>query len=372
MIGTRDEAEGTAHSMPVTWNAGREPRDAQASAPDPRAPRSRSGVGRRATRVVALAALLSALLAVIFVGGRYLLESRRGAAANLPGLSTISQGIPPRFLFSINGVSRPLGVALSPAGDRIYVTESDGARETRVFDRDGRPVGVLNPPDTVPASRTPVYLAVDPEGQVYVSDRQMGAVHIYSPDGSYLGQVPPPEGAGSTWAPLALAFGAGGNLLVTEVTPGKHGVALLARDGSVLGRFGREGDGDGEFSYPNGVAVDQQGNILVADSNNGRILSFDASGKLLWALGRGGTAAALGLPRGLAVDERNRMYVADTTNHVVLVFQLGDRDARLLFTIGGDGIKDGQFSFPNGLAIDRGDRLYVTDRENNRVQVWTY
>ena len=259
------------------------------------------------------------------------------------------------------------------AGDRIYVTESDGERETKVFDRDGRSLGTLVPPDSTAASRVPLYVAVSPEGRVYVSDRRAGTVHIYSEAGGYEGQVAAPAGLEGSWAPMALGFDGQGRLLATNVAPGKHGVVVFDPAGSAIQRFGLEGSGPGEFSYPNGVATDSSGRLLVADSNNGRVAIVDPAGEQPWALlGRTDGRSNLGLPRGMVLDERGRLYLADTINHNVLVFELSGNSAKLLFTLGGQGIKDGQFGFPNGLALDRSGRLYVADRENNRVQVWTY
>ena len=328
---------------------------------------------RRAWMMAVLTVLLAALLVVSIFGGNFLLTAQQGnAAVPLPALAVMSPSLAPRFLFSINGVARPLGVAVSPTGDRIYVTEGDGERETKLFDRGGRLLRALNPPGSEPASRTPVYVAVSSEGKVYVSDRRAGTVHIYSMAGEHLGQLSPPVGAEGAWAPLALNVDDQDRLLVTSVSPGRHSVVIFNPDGAFLQQFGREGAGEGELSYPNGVTTDRAGRILVADSNNGRVTIFDQAGNSLWSFGRGSGGSPLGLPRGLVVDDRNRAHVADTMNHNVLVFELGEREAKLLFTIGTQGIKDGQFAFPNGLAMDNSDRLYVADRENNRVQVWTY
>jgi DNA-binding beta-propeller fold protein YncE len=258
-----------------------------------------------------LAALLGALLMVLGLGAMQILDAGRGSAAALPPLAALSPAIAPRFLFAINGVSRPLGVALSSAGDRIYVTESDGQRETRVFDRDGGPLGVLSPPGTEPAGRTPVYVAVDSGGRVYVSDRRSGGVHLYSPEDRYLGQLEPPEGSDTPWAPLALGFAPEGNLLVSDVLQGRQGIVVLGPEGRLLQRLGG-GPGYEELSYPNGVAVDRQGRILVADSNNGRVLALDPGGSLLWTLGRGGGGPSMGMPRGLALDDQERLHVVDS------------------------------------------------------------
>jgi DNA-binding beta-propeller fold protein YncE len=119
------------------------------------------------------------------------------------------------------------------------------------------------------------------------------------------------------------------------------------------------------------VVVDQEGRILVSDSNNGRVGVLSPEGAPLFSFGRGLGAQSTGLPRGLAVDERNRAYVVDAVSHVVLVFEVQDNGAKQLFTLGSQGSKDGEFSYPNGIALDRAGRLYITDRENNRVQVWT-
>lgn len=362
-------AEGTWGEIQGTGGRGEANTQHPAPGTHPPAPRSQG----RARTVALLAALLVALAVVVIYGVGFLLESQKGVAVvPLPPLAAVTAAAPPRFLFSINGVSRPLGVSVSPAGDRIYATESDGERETKLFDRDGRPLGALNPPGADPASRVPVYVAVSPEGRVFVSDRRAGTVYIYSRSGEYQGTVEPPAEWGDIWKPLALGFDGEGNLLVTEAKQGSQRVGVFGPDGSLLRSFGKEGEAAGEFAYPNGITADRLGRIVVADSNNGRVVVLDAEGTPVMTLGRGGSGESMGLPRGLAVDERNRLYVADTVNHVVLAFELGDAGARQLFSFGGQGIGDGEFNFPNGVALDAAGRIYVADRENNRVQVWTY
>ncbi len=320
---------------------------------------------------ITLAALSASLAAVLLIGSSYILQVPEGKAGpSLPPLGGDRPAGAPRFSFSINGVSRPLGVAVSPNGDRIYVTESDGLRQTKVFDRDGRPMGELVPPDSDPATRVPLYVAVDIIGQVYVSDRRAHAVFVYSPDGAYLGKLKAPPEKDGPWSPMALAADNQGNLLVTDVTTGKHRVLVIGPDGEIIREFGREGAGEGEFKYPNSIASDSSGRILVADSNNGRLSVFTPDGAPLWSMTRTDTGSTMALPRGLAIDRGNRLFVVDTIAHNLLVFQLEDRGAKQLFTLGSNGIEDGQFNFPNSLALSADGHLYVTDRENNRVQVW--
>jgi DNA-binding beta-propeller fold protein YncE len=272
-------------------------------------------------------------------------------------------------LFSIYEVEKPLGVAVDPAGQRICVTESGGERVTRVFDREGNELLVLAPPNTVPAERAPTYVAIDRLGTVYVSDRMRHTIDMYDVNGIYLGTFAPRNNPGISWSPLGITFDSSGNLYVTEVTDLKHRVMVFDPSGELKLEFGQQGKGEGEFSFPNDIAVDASGRIYVADSNNFRIQVFDALGQPLGAFTRGGQEA-VGFPRGMAI-EGNYLYVVDTFSHLVRVYDLS-QGVEPVFTFGGRGIGDAEFNFPNGLALDSTGRLYITDRENNRVQVWGY
>jgi len=275
---------------------------------------------------------------------------------------------PPKYLFSIYDVQRPLGVAVDPAGQRIVVTESRGERVTKVFDGEGNEIMVLVPPGTKPSERSPTYVAIDRMGTMYVSDRMRGTIDIYDVDGTYLGAFNPGDKE-TRWSPLGLTLDDSGDLYVTEVTSLKHRIMVFDASGKLKLEFGKEGKAEGEFAFPNDVAVDSQGRIYVSDSNNYRVQIFDAQGRFLAELGSGGKEV-VGFPRGLAI-EGNYLYVIDTFSHLIRVYDL-EQGGRQLFTFGQRGVGDGEFNFPNDLAIDAMGKLYITDRENNRIQVWGY
>src|SRR5260370_40209723 len=91
---------------------------------------------------------------------------------------------------------------------------------------------------------------------------------------------------------------------------------------------GGKGDGKGEFDSPTGIVVDGNGNVLVADTNNGRIEKFSPTGTFLSIIGtKASGQGQLGAPNGVAVDRTGNIYVADASNHRV---QKLSADGRLI------------------------------------------
>lgn len=283
-----------------------------------------------------------------------------------------------RYITSIEGLQTPMGVAVGRDG-RVYVTETGGERLIHIYDRFWNEVGSFAPPDTQSTARVPIYVALNAEGDVYVSDRGTGIIYIFSADGEPKGEVKAPEGF-EDWHPLGLAFDNDGNLYVADVTPDKHRIVVLDPKGKVKFSFGAQGEADGQFWFPNGIAVDSQGRIFVADSNNGRMQAFDKDGNFLFKISRGMSSGDLAMPRGIAIDRRGRLLIADTSRGAVQAYRVSEdagtpaEDAPVKFLGAfygsvGDGVF---FQFPNGLAMDGLGKIFIADRANNRVQVWEY
>jgi DNA-binding beta-propeller fold protein YncE len=243
-----------------------------------------------------------------------------------------------------------------------------------VFDRAGKATGTLSPPASTGKAHIPVYVAINPKTQdVYVSDRATSSIYVYDEQGKFLRTFAPKGNLGGKWNPLGLAFGADGTLYATDVRPvpaKSHRVLAFAPDGTLVRSLGTPG----QLNFPNGVAVDPQGNIEVSDSNNGRVVVFDVAGKMISTISSGIGEGDLGLPRGAAVDDSGRLYVADTSDHQVRIYTIDKSKATptYLGSFGTEGQLDGTFEYPNGVATDKRARVYITDRENNRVQVWGY
>jgi len=309
--------------------------------------------------------LLTVLIGILALFSAWYLVNRKPVTEFLPPV--LLERVP-HHLFSIYGVNKPMGVAVTPSGDRIYVTESAAGGLVKVFDKTGKTIGELSPPDDG-LPHAPVYLAVAPGGDVYVTDRATGAIYIYDSAGTYLRSFTPTTPIG-TWQPLGIAFAPSGDLWVTDLSAPFHRLEVFGADGTLKQTIGTEGS----FDFPNTIAFDAVGNAYVSDSNNGRILIFDPAGVELSSLNRG-IGADLGLPRGMALDDTGRLYVADATAQAVHLYRTDksvDGRPQFVADLGIEGTGDGQFEYPNGVATDLRARIYVTDRENDRVQVWGY
>ena len=315
-------------------------------------------------RVVVIEFLMLLFAANVCAWAFYL-TTHKPLLAALPVIEVATKSLHPHFLFSINGIAEPVGVAVASSGERIYVADSGGDRMIHVFDRDGNAIFNFATPNSKPSGRAPVYIALDNARNVYVSDRIRHAVDIYDENGKFKSTLKPPTTDG--WAPLGVRS-VGANLLFTDVTNGKHRVLQLTEDGRVVLQFCREGNGLGtdELWFPNSVVADAQGRVYVSDSNNARIQVLDLNGNWLFTL-RG-----FSLPRGLAIDEDQRLYIVDGIGQLVRVFDVSGERPEALFDFGDFGIGDGEFNYPNDIAVDKTGRIYIADRASNRLQVWAY
>ncbi len=135
---------------------------------------------------------------------------------------------------------------------------------------------------------------------------------------------------------------------------------------SLLGVIGQAGTGPGEFNRPEGLAVDAQDRLYVADSCNHRIQVFSNNGKFLREFGKAGSGLGeLSYPYDVAVDARGNVFVCEFGNSRIQVFDTNGQPAEI---IGGPGAEPGQFANPWSIALDSHGDLYVADSQNHRVQ----
>jgi uncharacterized protein (TIGR03663 family) len=171
--------------------------------------------------------------------------------------------------------------------------------------------------------------------------------------------------------PKNVAVATDGTVYVADGTA--HRIMRYAPDGTLLSKWGSEGNQPGQFREPWGIAVDGLGNVYVADTWNHRIQKFDPTGRFLLQWGKfadvqnqpGGTPGAFYGPRGLAIDAEGNVLVVDTGNERVQRFS---PDGAFIGQYGSYGSAEGQFVEPVGVGVDAQGNVYVADTWNRRIQ----
>ncbi|MEJ0021442.1 MAG: 6-bladed beta-propeller [Candidatus Doudnabacteria bacterium] len=269
----------------------------------------------------------------------------------------------------------------------LTVNNSPGAGQP-VFDSNiGRDVfslgGNLN---------SPVIIANDSSDNMYVLDRWNNRIEKFDPNHNFLfafgwgvqdGTTPELQtcttltgcyagllgsGDGEFNFPQGIAVDYLNNIYVAD--SGNNRIQKFDSAGNYITQWGSEGSGPGQFEMPDqtyqGIATDSSGNVYVADSGNNRIQKFDSSGNFQSEWGTFGTADnEFNFPQGIAVDHLNNIYVADYFNHRIQKF---DSAGNFLGKWGSNGSGDSEFGGPTGINADSSNDIYVTDYFNDRVQ----
>jgi DNA-binding beta-propeller fold protein YncE len=252
-------------------------------------------------------------------------------------------------------LQRPSAIDLDTKGD-IYITGINNHRVQK-FDSSGKFIakwGARGEEDGLfrGGARS---IGFDKMGNIYVLD--YNSVQKFTPAGEFLARWKTKGEQASR-----LAVDSHSNVYVTDQN--SHAVAKLDPKGNVISQWGCAGIGDGLFSLPGSIAVNQSGHTIVADLWNYRIQSFDSDGKFLSHWGSEHWFAI----KGLASDASGNLYVVCLGAEEV---QKYDPHGKLICRWGSTGRGDGQFQYASAIAVGPSGNVYVADSDNSRVQKFT-
>lgn len=181
--------------------------------------------------------------------------------------------------------------------------------------------------------------------------------------------------------PLGMTIGPDGNLYAAEENNNR--ISVFSPQGDYLTSYGSAGSGfDGlQLNRPNSISFDPQGNPIVVDSWNHRVLRLSPDFQQVTAswgqLGMFGLEAqaqptdSFWGPRDVKVDAQGRILVADTGNKRVRVYEIVDNNAVWSYDLGTGGSEAGQLDEPSGIAIHPTDgRVFVAEAWNRRISVF--
>jgi uncharacterized protein (TIGR03437 family) len=247
---------------------------------------------------------------------------------------------------------------------------------------------------------TPGNIALDGAGNLFIADTNNDRVLRIAQGATQATIAAGGNGTGSSGdgsfavrakldAPTSVAVDATGNLYIADF--GNSRVRMVDTDGNISTVAGSgtalfAGDNQSATAAgvsPLGVAFDNAGNLLIADSLNNRIRKVDMKTRIITSIagsglpgstGDGGpaTLARLNTPGGVSVDAAGTVYIADTGNHVIRAIT-----GTTIRTVAGTGTSAflaeagsslGVNLDPIGLSVDRDGSLYIADMGNDRIR----
>lgn len=208
-------------------------------------------------------------------------------------------------------------------------------------------------------------VAVDGDGRVYVTDHDRDRVLVTDSNGAPLGAwtTDPEFERRRLDNPVGLAIDRDGNVVVA-LSAGA-GVASYTPSGVLVDRWGTSTPGPEEFREIRDVEIGRSGDVYVLDSRLARVQHFTIDGQFVGVWGTAGLdPGELRAPGDLAIDANGRVFVVDSGNRTVQVFTA---NGRLRWAFGQNGNSPGQFLRPRSLALGRHGHVLVLDPSREKV-----
>ena len=258
-------------------------------------------------------------------------------------------------------LNKPVGVAVTPKNE-VVVADNENHR-VQVFDSNGailRSFGHTG--ENAGEFKDPRGIAIDKDGNILVSDWGNHRVQIFSWAGRHLGSF---GGRGcldsQLYRPWGLSLDSTGNVIVADT--GHKLIKIFTPDGRFVMKIG----GQGSLSYP--IHCVQCGEyFIVSDHIEHCIKVFNGEGHFQYKFGKKGEGdGEFNFPYFLIVTQSKHLLVCDGNNHRIQVFEV---DGKFVGKFGTNGSKLGEFDDPFSVAILSNDQILVSEYNNNRIQIF--
>ncbi|WP_437204307.1 ATP-binding cassette domain-containing protein [Planctomicrobium sp. SH664] len=170
---------------------------------------------------------------------------------------------PGQFIYTVSVVQDPSG--------NLYVAEYGGNDRIQKFTADGQFLSAFGKPGTEPGEFQRLSSICWKDGILYAADALNSRVLAFRDDGTFLNVVGDANSCDLRY-PYDIALAPDGTLFVAEYGAGR--ITQLTTEGKLIGHYGSEGRGAGQFWTPWGIAVNRTGKVVVADTGNRRVVEL--------------------------------------------------------------------------------------------------
>jgi len=253
----------------------------------------------------------------------------------------------------------PFAVAVD-SEENVYVTDADNNR-VQIFDKNGNFLAKFGKQGSeISDISAPTGIAIDKNGNLYVSDAGNNRLMKYRINGPFVKEIT--EGVNQ---PKDVFVDKNGYIYVADTL--NHRILKLSPTGEYMNETGSEGAANGQFSSPSGIALFDNGDIVVVDSGNNRLQVFDSDLNFKFPVISVQGFLEFSSPTDVVFDETgSNFYVSNTGNSNILKF---DSSAAFIEpALGTLGTNDGEFQGVTSLAIDKNGDILAVDTSNARVQ----
>ena len=219
-----------------------------------------------------------------------------------------------------------------------------------------------------PLNEKPLYgVSVNSDGNIFICED--GGLRVRDKEGNEMIESTIQKTIDSLKLdPADVSIGLNDQIVLLDWSQDSRRVVILNKEGELIKSFGSYGSEDGDFDDPYGVAGDEEGRIIVADTLNHRIQVFDNDGSFLHSFGSPGSSEGqFNEPRSVGVDRDGNIVISDTWNHRI---QVMDIEGNFIRCFGTEGSGDSQLKYPEGVDVDGEGRIVVCDEGNERVSVF--
>ena len=322
---------------------------------------------------------------------------RTNLKINLPiGFSTIAEG----WTVSENHFLSPLDQSTLHKGDGSVVEYDNSVIDTIA----GTGTGGYNG-EGIPATQAQLWsphgVETDAQGNIYIAEYRNHRIRKIDKDGvittvagngiaGYGGDGGPAVSARLNH-PLIAEVDKSGNIYIADRD--NYRIRKVDANGIITtiagtGTYGYSGDGgpatQARIVFPTGIALDDSGNLYIADYSNHRVRKVDVNGIITTVTGNGvrgnsgdggpATDAMIDHPCGVAVDLSGNLYIVaeyshsvrkvDTSGIITTIAGIGEEG----YTGDGGPATEARFYLPTGIDIDSSGNVYIVDRRNNSIR----